>query len=493
MYMNVQPNQPKGTVSGARAYARLGERSVEANRHSLSSAERETYAIFPHIDAWRVLAWLRERVVIIALIALVGALAGGGFAILSKPRFTSHADILVNPSHLQLVNDDLFTQNVQGDSQLMEVESKLRVLTGGNVLQKVVAQLDLANDAEFVPPPGWLDNLLPGSDAAAADPSITALRALAERVSAHREERSYMVVLSAWTHDAQKSVTLVNALVDAFKQELAQGESESAGQAAASLSARLEELRLDVSLAEDRVAAFKRENNLQATMGELTSERSVTEMTTKVLDAQARMIDAETRYNELLAAGTSGAASAVANASPTISNLRVQSAALKQQVDSLGMRLGPQHPTLRSAQAQLQAVEQQIQSEIGRILEAAKSELDLARSSYTLLNEQANGMRNTVFTDNEAQIQLRALQRDAEAKASIYEAFLERAGEANERQSLDSTNVRLVTAPVPAISRSYPPRTLVLVAAGGMAGLMLALAVACALGWLSDYRRLART
>lgn len=493
MYLNVHPDQSHKPISGARAFARLGNNQSDTRRATNARPVPPPYRTWPHVDAWRVFTWLRERALLIMVIAMVGASAGLGFGMLSKPRFTAQADVLVDPSNLQLVNDDLFAQSVQGDSQLMDVESKLRVLTGGNVLQSVVERLGLANDSEFVPPPGWLDELFPGAGAKSADPAVAALRALAERVSARREERSYLVVVSAWTQDPQKSALVVNAMVEAFKEELADGESDSAGRVAESLRGRLAELRLDVSLAEDKVAAFKRENNLQATLGELTSERSVTEITTKVLDAQARVIDAQTRHVELQAAASSGAASTAVNASPTISNLRVQYSTLKQQADSLALRLGPKHPTLQTAQAELQAVERQIAGEVDRITEAAKSELEFARASYALLNEQASSLRNTVFTDNEAQVQLRELERDAAAKASVYEAFLTRASEATERQSLDSTNVRMVTAPVAPIHRSYPPRTLILIAAGAFAGLMLGAALAGAMGWLRDYRRLLDT
>jgi succinoglycan biosynthesis transport protein ExoP len=484
MYMNVQPEQRKNAVSAARAYARLGE----ASSYPTGGMAK---IVLPQVDLWRMLSWFRERLLLIAIIAILGMGMGTAFGVLSQPRFTSHADILLNPSSLKLLEDDLFAQSVQGDTQLMDVESKLRVMTGGNVLQSVVAGLDLVNDPEFVPPASWLDKLREGSSGSPSDRATTALRALSERVTARREERSYFVVLSAWSHDPQKSVVIVNAIVDAFKRELARGESESAAQAAASLSGRLDELRLELNQAEDRVAAFKRENNLQDTMGELTSERSMTEVANKVLDAQERLIQAESRYNELLSAGIDGSASAEANASITISTLRVQSATLRQDVDSLSMRLGPQHPTLQSAQAQLQVVEQQIASEIRRITEAARSELEQARSSYALLNEQANSMRSTVFIDNQAQIELRALERDIAAKSAVYEAFLARASEAAERQTLDSTNIRIVTEPVAAISRTYPPRTLVLAAAGGMLGLLMGVALAAVLGWARDFRRLA--
>lgn len=488
---------PRRALTGARAFARLDTAS-EAPMPGRAANPNETIApaLGPasirglNIDMVRVTVWLRARLWWIVLTMILGVVAGLAFGTFSTPRFSVSADLLIDPSNLQLVSDDLFAQDSQSEAQLMEVESKLRVLTSGNVLERVVARLGLASDSEFVEPPGPLEFLAGlNGDGNATNASLVALRALSERVKARREERSYLVVLSVWTQDPQKSVVVANAIIDAFKDELAQGESDSARQAADALRDRLAQLKSDVSAAEDRVEAFKRSNGLQSSAGELTSTLSMTEFNTKVLDAQARLVDAETHHRELTASGLDGTASNAANTSATISALRVQYATLKQQLDSMAMKYGPQHPTLRATEAEMVALERQITDELGRIVQAAKTEFDQSKAALAALNDQAAVMRTTVYTDGETQVQLRELERDAKAKATIYEAFLIRAGEATERQRLNSSNVRVVSDPVQPKSRSYPPRTVLLIGLGALAGLLLGGALAVGLGLLGDLRR----
>ena len=52
----------------------------------------------------------------------------------------------------------------------------------------------------------------------------------------------------------------------------------------------------------------------------------------------------------------------------------------------------------------------------------------------------------------------------------MYEAFLVRTREVSEQERLDTTNIRVIAPPDLPENRSFPPRTLVLLAAGGMLG-----------------------
>jgi uncharacterized protein involved in exopolysaccharide biosynthesis len=170
--------------------------------------------------------------------------------------------------------------------------------------------------------------------------------------------------------------------------------------------------------------------------------------------------------------------------------LRTQYSTLRQRVTSQSAVLGPRHPMILALEPQLRALEGQIDAETARIVQAAKAELDQARSALDALNSAANQMKSSVFQDTAAQIHLRELEREARAKATVYEAFMARAGEAAERQQIDTTNVRIVSPAVVPTTRSFPPRGYVLAGAGGVVGLGLGLAIAVLSGLWRDYRRL---
>src|SRR5690606_9036469 len=62
-------------------------------------------------------------------------------------------------------------------------------------------------------------------------------------------------------------------------------------------------------------------------------------------------------------------------ASSTLTDLRGRYADARQQLDRLGVKLGPRHPELLSAQAELEGARQEIAGELRRVASALQTEL----------------------------------------------------------------------------------------------------------------------
>jgi uncharacterized protein involved in exopolysaccharide biosynthesis len=480
-----------------RSTRRNKARPVEQTDLVHRPATIETWPVAPRpgpvvtFDLPTTLRWLARRRLLIALLAILGAAAGAAFVSLSIPTYTVTTDVLVDPSNLRVMSNDLFTESQQRDTQLLDAESKLRILTSGNVLARVVADLKLAEDPEFAGDQSSLSvtQLLGlAKPPEKGDPALGALRALAKRVKAIREERSFVVTVSVWTEEAAKSVRIASALVTAFQAELAKAEADDAARTAAGLSDRLDGLRTSAEAADQAVEAFKREHGLQSSSGELVSTHIADQINAKVVDAQNRVILAESRYNQLTAADADGALNANGLQSDTMTELRARDALVKSQVESQSAVLAQNHPTLIALKAQLQTIERQITDETARMVQRAKTELDEARASLASLESEAGRMKTTVFVDKQAQAELRQLERDAEAKAAIYQTFLTRERQVSEREQLNTTNVRVISPPLPPQWRSWPPRMVMVMAAGLSLGLALGGMLAIGLGAIGDLR-----
>lgn len=431
------------------------------------------------------LAWtLRFKWLIAAAVALCATIAIV-YALTAAPRFTVYTDIVVDPIDLNVVTDDVFTSNPQRDAQILEAESKLRVLTSRNVLSRVVERLNLTQDPEFVKT-DFVTRLksLFGMSEPAGNQQIGALRALAQRVDARREERSFVVVLSVWSEDPQKAVALSEAIAEAFEEELFRSSAESAGRVADNLKRRLDELRQNVTDAEQRVEDFRRANGLQSIgTGELMSNQQSSTLNTQVLEAQQRFIQAQSRYAQMKTAMDRGSAnSAAIFDSETMTNLRAQYSTLQQEIGSLVQTYGPKHSRLINARSSQATLRTAIDNEARRVLELARVTLANEKEALDALRGKASDKQTSVFTENAAEIQLRDLQRDARSKAALYESYLARTQQVTAREQIDTTNVRVISRPLPPTARSWPPRTVILLAAGAMAGLALGLGAALALG-----------
>jgi len=450
---------------------------------SLNAQIRSLY----EIGLGDILLWLRRGLRWIILMTIVGIVAAFLYSVMATPRYTVYTDIIIDPQNLNVVNDDVFSSNPQRDSQLLEVESTLRVLTSRNVLKQAIADLNLTEDPEFTKPSPFapLMKLISG-EKPPGDKELAVLMELDERVKASREERSFVVTLSVWDEDPQKSIKISEAIVHAFEKELFASSADSAGRVAATLTSRLDELRSSVTQAEEKVEQFKRDNNIQeSNTGELASTRISSALDTQVLDAQQQLIQAESRYNQMRSAvADRRTATATIFDSPGMQTLRTSYNTLLQQIGSMTLTYGTRHPRLISLQSEKAALEKAIADEANRILETAKTDADQARSTLASLRGKADAERSTVYTNNDAQVRLRELERDARAKAAVYETYLGRTHQITEQQQIDTSNVRVISPPVPPKTKSWPPRTIILLAAGAIGGFMLGTGLALLLGGL---------
>ncbi|MCB1494707.1 MAG: GumC family protein [Bauldia sp.] len=444
------------------------------------------------IDIGHLGGWLRRGLLLIILMMIIGAVGGFAFATLMKPSYTVSTDILVDPSNLRVVQDDLFPSSGQNTSQMFNVDSKVRVLTSRNVLERVVSRLGLANDEEFVDTtPSFLASLL-GKTGPTGRPEDIAVMSLAEHIKATRDERSFVVTLAVSSEDPQKAIRISDAIAKAFQEELALAESEGAARTAESLNGRLAVLQEEVHKAEEAVASFKNEHGLQSSGNELASTREMTDLNALKVAAQGRLIEARARYEALVSDAADPNGNTAVLQSETIAALKAQQALLVQRGADV-LNYGPRHPERLALERQLADIKQAIDAETKRIVEAAKTELDQAEATLAALTARAEDSRSVVATDTGAEVRLRALERDAAAKASVYEAYLARAREITERERLDTTNIRVISTAVPPTKRSWPPSTSISIAAGALCGLALGALFVILGGLARDMRRVQRS
>lgn len=445
------------------------------------------------ISAAQILGWLLRGWLWLVIAALLGAVAAVGVAKLLTPRFTATTELTIAPSNLLIAPNDLYATNIQSDSQILDVESKMRMMSSGNVLRRVVNQLDLKNDPEFASKPSLLrfwEAFDPASPSAGVSDLASRLAsALARRITITRQERSYVVSLSVWASEAAMSARLANAVAEAFRDEVVRADAERVGRAAQGLTARVGEIKAAAAEAEDRVEAFRLAHGLQqgASKQPLGAE-ALERMSAKLIDAKARLAEAEARNNEVSRALTEHGAQAGAVQSQALSGLFAEEATLRRQIAALSRTLGPRHPSLGNLLAEADAMSKAIRSEIERLRRAARSEVDQAKAALTALTGETRTLRGNVSVDDQAQVKLRELEREASAKTALYQTFLTRAGEAAQRQQIDATDVRVITLASAPLQPRWPPRPIIAAAAGMALGLLLAAGLLLGLGYLREFR-----
>ncbi len=414
---------------------------------------------------WSTLWQGRTTILATAALALFAAVL---FVLAAPHRFTAVTEILIEPTDLRAVANEATPSSQTTDTQLLQVDSQVRVLTSDDVLRRVVDAEGLAHDPEFTRGPSllraWFGDISTALGRRQAlvkpDPSLAALNEFRRHVQAKRAERTYVVDVSVNSEEPAKAARLANAVAQAYLTEQTDVRADAARQVSRSLTGRLNELKQSVQSAEDRVQAFKVSHNIVGANGQLVNEQQLADLNNQLAAARARTAAAKARLDQIEAVQRSKAdigAFPEAVQSQTITALRSQYAEVMRREAEQTTSLGDHHPAVIEIVAQAERLKRMIADEVNRIALAARADYESAKANEDLLARSVDTLKQSTLATNAAMVTLRELERDVQASRAVYEAFLVRARETGEQERLDTKNIQVISKADLPLNRSWPP------------------------------------
>ncbi|MBX9452608.1 MAG: succinoglycan biosynthesis protein exop [Mesorhizobium sp.] len=413
-------------------------------------------------------------------LTLAGAAIGAAVAFAWPKSYVATSELLIDP---QALRAGVVSGQLSADTAFALVDNQLRVLRSGTMLEAAADRLNLAADPEFngdAAGPFGLGGALAGfSDLVAGDGSSTverrrtqSLQALARAVEVNRQGGSSVIAVSAETGDPEKSALIANTISELFLAN-----SSGAGSASGSMGQRLAELRAGVEDAERAIADFRAKNGLVDAQGRLISDDEILRLSERLSAAQARTVELNARAASTREANVDSIVTGSLPeqyASSTLTDLRSRYAAARQQVDRLGVKLGPRHPELLSSRAELEGTRQEIADELRRVAAALQTELRRAVREEQELSSQLAEMKARQGDIGGELVALRELEREASAKRSVYEQSLQ-AAQAGPGASA-AGGASLISRAVPPLYASGPSMPAFSLA-GALTGLLAGLGV----------------
>ncbi|GJD47476.1 hypothetical protein OPKNFCMD_0184 [Methylobacterium crusticola] len=427
---------------------------------------------------WR---WIAGATGLAGLVAVAGALS-------MPSRYDATARVLLDPRNLQVFQNELNPGAATGDESALISESQAQVVRSTSVLTGVVRTERLDADADFgAPEPGLLSVLAarllgpaettPGRG---ETPEARAVRALDRSLSVRRTDKTFVIEIGVTTSDADKSARIANAVSEAFLRELGQSRAFVVGRASEALDARLGELRERLQRSEAAVERYRQRRDLIGAGGRLVGDQQLGDLTNQLALARTRSAEAAARLEQiqrLRRGGDLPDGTTEALQSTNLATLRTALAEARRAESETALVYGPRHPANTGMALRVRAARQQLDDELNRIARAAAADAERARSSEAILDRRIRTLKGEAATANEAQVHLRELEREAAADRGVYEAFLNRAKDLQERHTLETINARLIRLATPPLTRTGPSRAMV-VLAGLVLGLLIGLAAA---------------
>ncbi len=398
--------------------------------------------------------WL--RIIATSLPAMALLIAAG----LVLRQYSATAVIMVDPRATRITQSSgvlgSFGQDVNA------IESIVQVAKSDHFLGAVVDKLELTHEPYFA-----------GRGATEELQRQAAVEKLASKLVVSRRGTSYVIDATVTSPAPALSAQIANAAAQIIIDEQARLRFAVDEKAAQEIANRLLLLRERVSRAEEAAADLKAKLKVtDAGQGNTLLERRVFELTQQLALANAKAADARARYEFLRKAGSSTSENAPqAGQSSVLIALRADYARLTRQAADQGTVLGPRHPEVAGLHAQINDVRRQINAEIARMAETARSEYLQAEQGEATLAEEVKSLQAESGTLGPEVVKLHELEHEAKAERAVYEELLARQRQLTQVKGLEPADIRVASTAL-APSRSNPPFSVLVMGAACVAALM---------------------
>jgi succinoglycan biosynthesis transport protein ExoP len=303
----------------------------------------------------------------------------------------------------------------------------------------------------------------------------TASSILLEELEVEQYGDTYVILISYTSTDPETASRIANKFAEIYVKDQLATKQAATARASTWLSERITELRQQVLQAEAAVETYRAEHGLLDTKGTRLNEEQLARLNQDLIMVRAERAEREARLRlirDLRERGESLQSAPEIVASATIANLRQQQQALQRQEAQLSQEFGPRHPSIVQLEAEKQELTSKIGLEVQNIIQSLDNQVTVARAREQALQDNLEAAMAQSADRNQADVQLRMLEREAEANRSLYTAFLNRFKELNEQQDLLEAGARVMSkASAPEVP-SFP-RPKLMIAAGFTSSLML--------------------
>jgi polysaccharide biosynthesis transport protein len=419
-------------------------------------------------------------------LALIAALTFATFAtviVLIAPLYSGTAIVLIDPRQQRVLQSDAVLSGIGND--MAAVDSQIEVIQSAPIATKVITDLQLDQDPEFVPSTNGIASVLRSLfDARPQSRMAYALSRFATNLKVRRRGATYILEIEFRSHSPERSAQIANAVATAYVEQQAALKSSATNAASNWLAERLTELRKQSSDAEAAVARYREQNGL-VNSGEKRSvvEQQLAEINQQLVAAGVRTEEVGSRLKQIDKAASDPAAkqSLVETlSSPVIIALRAQYAQAFKSGAELAESLGPRHPAIKTSEAEQAAISRQIDVEIGRILLGVKNEFEAAQGREKALEANLAKLKATMASNDQSMVRLHELEQESDAAQAILQRSLARYKETKEQEGAQAAEARILSPATVPIAANGPNRKLLLVAAF-IASLAIALLVTIAI------------
>ena len=365
-----------------------------------------------------------------------------------EKKFESVATIVISPEENNIVNiEEVYTN----ENQINRVNNQVAILKSDEVLEFIVE--DKKKTLEFK----RLYSKVPIS---------TFQRLIKKKVIVDKEyiknmlsknfevsnlPRSDVLKLKFTSNDSRISQLALKSIISSYQRYEVDSKIQITNYAKTKISSRLEDLVMQIDIAEKNLSQYKKENNLvdtggvkQLKIGEIES------ISKRIIEAKQEF---QKKQNDLLsikiADGDIDALLAIEDlrSLDQIKSIKESLSANDSQIQSLSLIYTESHPKLTKAYDYENNLKQQLKEEVNFGVEQKAFELSNLDNFIKLSDDELKKATDELQIIEEKESGMMKFLREVESSTKLYESFLQRVKETNESQNLQISKLKIIEMP----------------------------------------------
>ncbi|MER9741977.1 exopolysaccharide transport family protein [Mesorhizobium sp. M0187] len=422
--------------------------------------------------------WLRILVITLLVTGLAFA-----FAWLATPHYKATTQLKIQ------LSESAYTRPAgtnEDDKPVLDAEgvaTEVQVISSSNILKQVAADLKLGDKPEFNYALGMspVTRLLViaglKSDPEEIPLEERVLTKMRDKLNVYGVEKTRVIAVEFSSEDPQLAADIPNAIAKAYLAYQADAKTKSNAAATAFLGPEIDDLQKQVRDAEAKVAAFRSAQSdlLMGGNNSVLATQQLSELSTELSRVRASRASAEAtaeRVRQALQNGGSLDAVPEVLSSDLIQRLRERQIELRTNIADLSTTLLDNHPRLRAMRSQLADLDGQIRNEAQKIMRGLLTQAQTAQARENQLISDVNKLKAASSRAGEEQVQLDALQREANVRRQQLESYMASFREVSSRKNYLPVDASVFSeARVP--SEPYFPKLVPIVGAALVGSLLL--------------------
>lgn len=418
---------------------------------------------------------LRKRKMTIILCLVIAVVSTLIFTLTATPIYQSTVKVIIEKENPNVLSFEEVMAVDASDTEYYQTQYK--IIESRKIARKVIEKLNLAQHPVFAPTDsqerswvaqakasvqetlsGWKqsvftllrtsDRLQPEIKEGSDDQNL--VNAFLGRVQVEPVRNSRLVQVRFECRDPQLAARVANTIAKSYMQHNLDMKLSAVRDATEWLNQRVQEEREKVEGAELRLQEYKEQYGIVtgfSSESEQITAQKLAEINRQVVEAEARRVEAETRYNqtrEMLDRGVPiDSIPAILN-NGLIQSMKQSEVELSKKLAELSGRYGPNHPKIKALKSELKTLGQKKRAEINKVINSLQNEYQVALAREKSLKQSLTQLKQEAQSLNQKAIAYGVLKREAESARQMYDLLIKRFKETSMTEEIKTGNIRIM-------------------------------------------------